>query len=194
MSKKNTFLSIISIAIFSILILFQTACNKDENNDTPPQEGTADFKVSLENTATSRSSYSAVNLDIKQISIHSSTDSSETSGWFDIETTGGIYNLLDYSVGNDTVIALDSVLLVQTVSQIRLVLGENNTVVDDGETYDLETPSAQTSGIKVQIHAVLQPNLTFKVILDFDAEESIIKTGNDKYKLKPVINAIVIQD
>ena len=194
MKNRNNYLWITTIVAFSFFILLQSACKKDENNNAPPNTGTADLDVSLKSTPTKRSTYDSINIDIIKVSIHTSTDSAETSGWFDLETNGGVYNLLDYTVGNDTVIALDSVLQVQTISQIRLILGDNNTIVEGGETYDLETPSAQTSGIKIQVHAELLPNLSFKIQLDFDPDKSINKTGNGKYKLKPVINAVVIQD
>ncbi|PLW97989.1 MAG: carbohydrate-binding protein, partial [Marinilabiliales bacterium] len=62
-----------------------------------------------------------------------------------------------------------------------------------GATYDLDTPSAQTSGIKIQVHAQLQPNLKYKIVLNFDPDKSIVMTGNGKYKLTPVINATVVQ-
>jgi len=75
-----------------------------------------------------------------------------------------------------------------------LVLGENNTIGVDGEIYDLETPRAQTSGLKIQIHAELEADQSYKILLDFDADNSIIETGNGKYKLKPVINASVIEE
>jgi hypothetical protein len=80
-------------------------------------------------------------------------------------------------------------LYVQTVFQIRLILGDNNSIIDDGETYDLEIPSAQSFGLKVQVHAELMPDLSYKIILNFDADNSIQDTGNGKYKLKPVIKA-----
>ena len=174
-----------------VFILSQTGCKKDDgNNDS---QGTADFSVSLKTTNSSRSTYESVNIDIQKVSIHTSTNEDETSGWFELETNTGVYDLLDYEAGNDTIIALDPVLQVQTVSQIRLILGDNNTVAENGETYDLDTPSAQTSGLKIQIHAPLQPNVSYKVVLDFDADQSIIKTGNDKYKLQPVIRANLVQ-
>lgn len=195
MKNRKNYPRITAILAFLFFILLHSACNKDDNNNsTPPDIGTTDLDVSLRSTQTSRSTYDSINIEIIKVSIHTSTDSAESSGWFDLETNGGVYNLLDYTVGNDTVIALDSVLQVQTISQIRLILGDNNTIVEGGETYDLETPSAQTSGIKIQVHAELQPNLSFKVQLDFDPDKSINKTGNGKYKLKPVINAVVIQD
>jgi hypothetical protein len=187
--KKNRNYLVTIIFVLTAFVLFQTSCNKDD--DLP--DGTADFSVSMESSTTVRSNYEAVNIDIQNVSIHISADTNETSGWDDLETNTGIYDLLDFAAGNDTIIALDSVLQVQTVSQIRLLLGENNTVVENGVTYDLDTPSAQTSGLKIQVHAPLEPNKIYKVVLDFDADQSIIKTGNDKYKLKPVINATLVE-
>ena len=177
------------IFIATIFIL-QTGCNKDEKND---QNGTAEFNISLKSSTPSRSNYESIKIDIQKVSIHISADSSETSGWFDLETNAGVYDLLDYDAGNDTIIALDPAMQVITVSQIRLILGNNNTIVDSGETYDLDTPSAQTSGLKIQVHAQLQPNQVYKVVLDFDSDKSVLKTGNDKYKLKPIIKATLVQ-
>jgi len=191
MKKKNTFLQFLGLFLLALIFILQTGCNKDENNN--PETGTAELNVSLKSSVTSRSDYEAVYIDIQKVSIHTSTDSTAASGWFDLEANAGIYDLIDYENGNDTIIALDASLQVQTVSQIRLILGNNNTIVESGETYNLETPSAQTSGIKIQIHALLQPNKAYKVVLNFDADNSIVKTGNDKYKLKPVINATVVQ-
>lgn len=185
------FTGILVAFIFSIFI-FSSCSDDDDELDNNPVPGTADFNVSLKST-NPKIIYEAINIDIQEVSIHTSSDSAEASGWFELETNGGIYNLLDYEAGNDTLIAFDSLLQVQTISQIRLILGDNNTIVDDGETYDLETPSAQSSGLKIQIHAELQPDVSYKIVLDFDADQSIIETGNGKYKLKPVINATVIE-
>ena len=136
--------------------------------------------------------YDSINLDIRKISIHTSSDSGATSGWFDLATNVGIYNLLDF-VNNDTIIAFDSLFELRTVSQIRLLLGDQNTIIEDGISYDLVTPSGQTSGIKVQVHAQFLPGETYRIVLDFDPEKSINKTGNGTYKLKPVIKTSIIQ-
>lgn len=193
---KNKTLQVFALIFFAIfflamILILQTGCKKDENND--PVNGTAEFNISLKSSSSLRSNYESVNIDIQKVSIHTSTDTAQTSGWFDLETNTGVYNLLNYDAGNDTIIALDPTLQVVTVSQIRLILGNNNTVVDSGETYDLDTPSAQTSGLKIQVHAELQPNQAYKIVLNFDIDKSIVKTGNGKYKLKPVINASIIK-
>ncbi|MES2558274.1 MAG: DUF4382 domain-containing protein [Bacteroidota bacterium] len=101
----------------------------------------------------------------------------------------GIYNLLDFSNGKDTLIA-SSTLGVSTVSQIRLILGPNNSIVVDSVTYPLSTPSAEQSGLKLQVHQQLQDGVLYTVLLDFDANKSIVETGNNTYKLKPVIRTI----
>ena len=73
------------------------------------------------------------------------------------------------------------------IEQIRLILGPNNYVKTGGQTYPLETPSAQQSGLKLNIHQDVNAGVLYKLLLDFDAARSIVKTGNGKYILKPVI-------
>ena len=96
-------------------------------------------------------------------------------------------------MANDTILAFDTLLQVQRVSQIRLLLGENNTVIDDGVEYPLDTPSGQTSGLKLQVQADLEAGKAYIVTLNFDPYESVKKTGNDKYKLVPVIETTVVE-
>jgi len=192
MKFSSKLLTVIFIALLSSNIIF-SSCSDDDEQDNQPATGNADFNVALKST-NSKSTYDAIYIDIQKVSIHTSSDSAENSGWFELETNIGIYDLLDYESGNDTIIAFDSLLQVKTVSQIRLILGNNNTIIDDGVTYDLETPSAQTSGLKLQVHAELEPNKSYKLLLNFDADNSINKTGNGKYKLKPVINTTIIEE
>jgi len=189
-NSSKTLIAILITLLSSTIIL--SSCSNDDEQDNNPAPGTADFNVSLKSTTT-KGTYDAINIDVQKVSIHTSSDSTESSGWYELETNLGIYDLLDYDSGNDTLLAFDSLLKVQTVSQIRLVLGDNNTIVEDGDTFDLETPSAQTSGLKVQVHAALEPDISYKVILNFDANNSIVETGNGKYKLKPVIDASVVE-
>ena len=191
--RKN--ISIIFVTL-TLIALIYSSCKKED----PQPTATTKLKVSLINSVATKGAsisfngaYESVNIDIQKVSIHTSSDTAANSGWFDLETNTGIYDLLDYEAGNDTLIAFDTLLQAQNISQIRLLLGSNNTVVDGGETYELETPSGQTSGLKIQVHADLQADFAYKILLDFDAEKSIIKTGNGKYKLKPVINTIVEQ-
>jgi len=54
----------------------------------------------------------------------------------------------------------------------------------------LETPSAQQSGLKLLLNSELTGGITYAILLDFDAAKSVVKTGSDKYILKPVIKVV----
>ena len=179
-----------SIILFSFLLVFSSSCNKADDDNV----GTANLSVHLKSSEHFKaSSYQAVNLDIQQVYYHNSTDSGATSGWFELETNSGIYDLLKDSQALDTLLAFDSSLKVQTISQIRIVLGEENSVLKGGQTYALETPSAQSSGIKVQVHAELMAGKDYKMYMNINMDKSILETGNGTVKLKPVIDATVIE-
>jgi hypothetical protein len=128
--------------------------------------------------------YDQVNIDLKSVELTGDGGTTVT-----LNTTAGIYNLLNFSNGLDTMIATGA-LGLKTVEQIRLVLGPNNTVMVDSVIYPLSTPSAEQSGLKLQVHQTLNPGVAYIVLLDFDANASIVQTGNGQYKLKPVVRTI----
>ena len=128
--------------------------------------------------------YDAVNIDLQGVEI---TGSNGTAVLMDVNA--GIYNLLNFSNGVDTLLATGG-LEVSEISQIRLILGPNSTIVVDGTSYPLSTPSADQSGLKLQVHQALEAGVLYTVLLDFDANKSVVVTGNNTYKLKPVIRTI----
>lgn len=129
--------------------------------------------------------YDAVYIDVQDVKINYSNDTSEN--WVSLNNVArGSYNLLDLINDRDTMLA-DAEINTGTVEQIRLVLGPNNYVVVDGQRHDLETPSAQQSGLKLNIHQSVVEGILYKLLLDFDVARSIHQTGNGKYMLKPVI-------
>ncbi len=156
-----------------LLIAGMTACRKDAD------------KCSLNVRLTDAPGpYSAVNIDIQGVEV-----TGDSSGAVNLDITPGIYNLLDFSNGVDTLLGT-GLLEPGTVSQIRLILGSDNTIVLDGTTYPLSTPSAEQSGLKLQVHETFEAGVEYTILLDFDARHSIVETGNGKYKLKPVIRTI----
>ncbi|MBZ9728774.1 DUF4382 domain-containing protein [Salegentibacter sp. JZCK2] len=102
----------------------------------------------------------------------------------------GQYDLLELTAGNFASL-LDEDIPAGRLSQIRLILGEDgNEAVLNGETspVDLKTPSAQQSGLKLNVNYDLQPGVAYDFILDFNVDESVVKLGADQgYILKPVI-------
>jgi hypothetical protein len=132
--------------------------------------------------------YDEIWIDISSIDILYSNDK-VNSNWMTFKTyNNGLFNLLNYKNGKDTLLA-SSDIVDGNISQIRLVLNDNNSVVILGHTYNLVTPSALTSGIKVIFQDKIEFGSKVQIILDFDAENSIVNTGSGKYQLKPVIRA-----
>lgn len=161
---------------FATMATFQS-CSDD---DAPGGNGTASMKIMLTDAP---ASYDEVNIDVQGIEINRGNG---------LETmpiaNPGVYNLLEFNNGVDTLIA-DADLPAGTISQIRLILGPNNTIVVDGVQHPLETPSAMQSGLKINVNETLLANGSYTMWLDFDAGRSILQTGNGTYKLKPVLRA-----
>jgi hypothetical protein len=128
--------------------------------------------------------YDAVMVDVQSVEVIGSNGNTIT-----LNTNNRIYNLLHLSNGVDTLLATGD-LDPGTISQIRLVLGANNSVTKDGVVYPLSTPSAMQSGLKLAVNKTFAPGVTYAILLDFDASQSIVVTGNGTYQLKPVIRTV----
>lgn len=142
---------------------------------------TTDMVVSLTD---SPGNYDEVNVDVQSVEIITEAEGTKT-----LNTKTGIYNLLNYTGGEDTVIATGKVR-IGPISQIRLILGDNNTVVVNGVSHHLLTPSGEESGLKLQLHDSLVAGVQYALLLDFDANQSIVQQGNGDYLLKPVIRVV----
>ncbi|MFN2528226.1 MAG: DUF4382 domain-containing protein [Candidatus Baltobacteraceae bacterium] len=118
-------------------------------------------------------------------------------------------NLLDFQT---TALQLGSAAVpAGQYQQLRLILdtssSSNTSVVINGTTYPLRIPSATgaggfgnntstdngngagTSGIKVNINLMAVAGAIYAYLIDFNAAESIVQTGNGNYLMKPVLVA-----
>ena len=128
--------------------------------------------------------YNAVYVDIVGVEVTGTNNDAVL-----LNVDPGTYNLLDFSNGKDTLIGTGT-LDVGSVEQIRLILGPNNSVMVNNVSFPLSTPSAEQSGLKLQVHKTLEAGVEYAILLDFDANQSIVETSNGVYKLKPVIRTI----
>jgi hypothetical protein len=157
------------------------SCSKNDSNTAT--SGETQFSVYLTDDP---ALYDKVNLDIEKVEVHFSDDANEDT-WHTIKMISpGIHNLLRLTNGKDTLLATEKIA-AKKITQVRFILGENNSVVIDGVSYPLKTPSAQESGLKFDVDATLTAGIEYKIWTDFDAARSIVVTGNNQYILKPVI-------
>jgi hypothetical protein len=142
------------IIIASILTI--QSCKKDAKTNN--SAGTTESSTVRVHLTDAPGDFDEVNIDVLSVHIHS-----DVSGWDTVKNiNAGIYNLLDFTNGLDTLLG-STVLPAGKISQMRLVLGSRNTVNIDGTISDLKTPSAQQSGLKFKIDATLKAGITYDV-------------------------------
>lgn len=168
-----------AIAAMVVMLGFQSCANDDDNNTTA--------RVQLK-LVDAPGDYLEVNVNIVDIQYN---NSDSEAGWVSFGT------LEDYPINVDltTLIAGNSHLLADQVipsgmlKQIRLVLGDGNTLKIEGQEtmMALNTPSAMQSGLKLNLNTALDAGFTYTFILDWDVQNSVVMTGAGMYNLKPVI-------
>ncbi len=172
---RKVILSVAFVAFLSTILLI--ACQKEAANDN---NGTSTvFKVRLTDAPIDADS---VNVDIQQVRVNFRQDS---TGWVDLNTNAGIYDLLGLQNGVDTLLAAGTIPS-NSVQEIRLVLGSANTIVVNGISYPLTIPSGSQSGLKLKINKQLNGPID-SILIDFDAALSVHQAGQGNYMLKPVL-------
>ena len=168
---------IIVLAVISLIFNYSCSNNKAED--------TARVQLKLVDAP---GDYLEVNVEIIDIQYNTG----EEGGWmsFSGEDQDSInVDLTELIAGNSLVLA-DELIPAGMLKQVRLVLSENNTLKIEGEEdlIPLNTPSAQQSGLKLNLNEELEGGFSYTFILDWIVQESIVKAGNSgNYNLKPVI-------
>lgn len=176
---------IVKTALIAAASFLVWACSKkDSQSNISPNK--ARFQVALTDDP---GDYDAVYIDVRDVQINVTGDS--ISGWQSLPNVAvGRYDVLKLVNDDDTILA-DAEIPVGRVHQLRLILGPDNYVVVDGDSIQLTTPSAQQSGLKLNIQQDVSAGIMYKLLLDFDVAKSIHKTGNGRYMLKPVIRTVL---
>lgn len=128
---------------------------------------------------------SALYVNITKVEVHRAAAGNLTNAsWETIVNESKIFNLT--ALINATEILGSEELSIGMYTQIRLYISDANVTIDD-VVYALDIPSET---IKLVRGFWILPDKTTTLTLDFDAKESVHKTGNDEYKLKPTIKII----
>ena len=174
--RKNLLKKILPSLTIVLMLVAGVSCSDKE-------DGSAQLKFSL--TDAPSMEYSAVNIDVRGIEV--GVSDADSVKWVALDLIQpNVYNLLDYRNGK-TVLLADASFPAGKISQVRLILGTNNTVVKNGVSYPLKTPSGQQSGVKFNLHQTLEADMSYNFVIDFDASRSIVEKGNAEFLLKPVI-------
>ncbi|MCL6293902.1 DUF4382 domain-containing protein [Jejuia spongiicola] len=176
--------SFFGIGVMLMLLMFNCNSDNGSKNDTA--------KVQLK-LVDEPGDYLEVNIEIIDIQYKSSDDE---ENWVSFNPEGGYPINVDITelIAGNSLLLTDEVVPVGILKQVRLVLSDNNTLKIEGEDdlIPLETPSAQKSGLKLNLNEELESGFVYSFILDWNVQKSIVKAGNSgKYILKPVIKVNV---
>jgi len=171
---------VLNITGVLFVFLFFYSCKKDKD----PGYGNISIRLT-----DSPGIYQQVNVDIKKVSVHLVPNVGSAS-WIDLPTKSGIYDLLKLQNGIDTSLVNSTSLLEGKITQMRLLLGSQNTVMVDSIIRNLIVPSGSQTGIKLIGHLTVVANQTLNVKLDFDAEASVVQIDTATYHLKPTIKTL----
>ena len=142
--------------------------------------------------------YDQVNVTINKVRVHQLADAADdAAGWSEVVLNPAKrVDLLTLSNGVLDELGQTS-LPAGRYTQLRLVLADNsgsaplaNSVVPTGGTETaLTTPSAQQSGLKLNVQMDVAANQVADFVIDFDACKSVVRAGKSgHYNLKPVIS------
>lgn len=154
-----------------------TACSDDDGN-SPATKATVVLSLT-----DAPAEYDAVNITFSEVAL------SMNGGWIVLSGESQTINLLEWNNGQSIELGRQDVDPGK-ITQIRLMVTEA-TVTVDGQTYEVTIPSAEQTGLKLITNFDLVAGSTYEFVVDFDANASIVTTGNPQnpngYKLKPTI-------
>jgi hypothetical protein len=157
-----------------------SACSDDDTNN-PPSKAT--LSLSLTDAP---ADYDEVNITFSEVAV------SMNGGWVVLSGTERTIDLLEWNNGKSIELGRQDVDPGK-VTQIRLMVTKAEVVID-GQPHSVTIPSAEQTGLKIVTNFELVAGSTYNLVLDFDANQSIVTTGNPQnpngYKLKPTIRAV----
>lgn len=136
--------------------------------------------------------YDAIYLDVVGVEVSVEQECCGTT-WTTVRSGSGVYNLLTLVNGVDVILCNEE-FPAGHIEQVRLILGDGNTIVVDGVSHPLIVPSGSQTGLKIIVHDELETDERMTLILDFDAAHSINLTGSGTYHLKPVMHGFFIHE
>ena len=176
---KRILLPLLLIGVIAGLALL-SACS----DSTTPAAPAADGRLVL-HLADAPGDYDEVNLTVIGVRVHKAdadgeNDGADEGGWMTVSDDIFTVDLLTLTGGNSVVLA-DTLLPAGQYTQVRLMLGDGCHLMVDGERHDLEVPSGEQSGLKLNHPFTLGDSAIYEAALDFDAHRSIVVTGNGAY-------------
>ena len=158
----------IKLILACSVTLLLSSCTKDNNND-------AEISIFLQDAP---ADYEKIKIEIKGVSIYSQS----AGQWVNLTVNNGIFDILTLD-GNHQAFLGKIKLAGGTISQMQLIIGNNNNITVNGIDYPIVLDASDLDKLKVKMDNNINNGTAYKLTIDFKAAESIDNYGN-VYKLK----------
>lgn len=133
----------------------------------------------------SSSPYDEVNIDLQAVQVYYTGQGSSYTGWSTMHTNADIYNLLSLTDNSIATVAWDDKLVLGRISQVKLVLGSNNYVIDHGVKRTMNVPPGAENGLILDFVADITAKHEINLLIDFDAQKSVVVNTDGSLSLVP---------
>ena len=165
----------ITIILTAFALMVITSCKKDSNP--------ANMSVYLQDAPAS--GIEKIKVELKAIEIYSDVD----GAWVTLTVNNTVYDLLTLDSIHPAFLG-KMTLRGGTISQIRLVIGTQNTVLVGGIEHPLLLDPADLDKLKISVKENIKDGTSYKLTIDFKASESIHEDSGT-YSLKASLKMTV---
>ncbi|WP_299223097.1 DUF4382 domain-containing protein [uncultured Psychroserpens sp.] len=173
--------------LFSLMFLFfLSSCSKEE--------ATTQFENSLVSVKLvgTETPLNKVNIEILDVQFRIMEDESDPNAWVSLNAMNtGVHDLTNFTT--DQVVTLVDFEQVPSefIYSIKLVLGDNNSVVKTGIEYDLiMAPEYEGASVNI-VEKQLVANKLYDFTIEVDLDESIVFSSDTKADFQPKMNTLM---
>lgn len=161
------------VAAVLIPLIF-LACQKEAAHDSRTTDSNKPHAITVYLTDHQTPVFDSVFIDLQKMEIKLEDDSLPNSGWVNLSIRAGVYNILRFRNGLDTLFATGN-LPNARIRKIRLTLGTRNSVMKDGLSSPLRLHDDDREVIADIAATNFEINTSGQVLfwIDFDASRSI---------------------
>jgi hypothetical protein len=179
----------IALGLLSLAVVIYS-CQKESTGDGSVTSLDKPHSVTIYLTDDQTPVFDSVFIDIQKLEVKLEDDTLANGGWVSLNINAGVYNILRFRNGLDTLFATGT-LPNARVRKVRLTLGTQNSVMKNGQSFPLKVHSNDrevVANLESNNFEIVHPNQVLFWI-DFDASRSIQvdnsgSGNNNGYRLK----------
>lgn len=175
-NMRSTMMRTVSLFSAALLLFVGLFIGCDTDGVQPGNTGTLRLYI-----ADAPGEFEKVNIEVTSVAVHRPGP----ENWITINDETRTFDLIELSNGAMAVLGEEE-LEAGKYTQIRLMLGDGNNIVVNGETFDLFVPSGLQTGLKLVRQFDIEPDFTYELLLDFDVHRSV-HIADGQYILQPTV-------